>query len=171
MRKIIDSILWITAIVFCSIAVTLGVYGIAHADDLLVEDAGTSGANGCYVDQLDGTWINENEEYWIGTPESPSDIYCILTANGTPFNTGPQYYKNVGGVCTSSNAAGGTYSVDGLSSPEPTITETTCSGPTPPDDDPQQATSSVDQVQQNYAEGYKLFLLTIALGVFIFKRR
>jgi len=32
MRKIIDSVLWLAAIIFCSIAITLGVYGIAHAD-------------------------------------------------------------------------------------------------------------------------------------------
>jgi len=191
MRKIIDSILWLSAIVFCSIAMTLGVWGIAHADTMYtcenVTNTFGSGAIGCTDDPFTLTWdIAENSGYALGTPilDVGGEYTITFTTSGVNYpllvylspDYGAPFEVLEDGVheYTFSGADGVQIQSQSGGSFTGTLSDLVLTGgdPVPPTPaDIVMATSSIDQVQQNYAEGYKLFLMTIALGVFIFKRR
>jgi len=159
---------WYAAVLLLFL-ILLFAFSTAHAADLEVDSAGTSAANGCYWDVGGGEWYKDGtvstSNYRI---DSSAGTRCRM---GIPSAGNPQsYYAEVGGTCTSSNAASGSWAADAGSNPAPNLTETTCPGNEPPAP-PEQATSTIDQLQQNTVSITYIFMASMFFVVWLFKRK
>jgi len=127
--------------------------------DLEVSGAGNAAANGCYVDNMSGEWVQESSQYWIANDFVAGDNYCILIANGVGSGQS-QYFNNTGAtICDESVATADAWSADAGSSPAPTVTQTTCTGGGGGEDT--NATSTINQIQENLYHGIVLFFLSM----------
>jgi len=129
---------------------------VTHALDIQVSGAGTAGANGCYDDQGDGTFIEQSSEFWLYAPAADTTICRVGLYNST---TSQYYFSDTATSCdTSAEFVAATYSVSAGTGPAPTLTETTCTDPTPVDTS---ATSTADQAQQNLSTAMILFFVAM----------
>ena len=170
-----------TWMAFIVAATFLGVMYIttdaAHAD-LLVEGAGTTEVNGCYVRNA------ETESF-----ELEAGDFDIYTAGGSYCRIGLRvdhtntqiYYVNVGGTCTASAAAAGTWLVDGEdgdgagpdfagSEPAPTVTEADC-GAAATSTPTTATTTLIQNPTQDLFNAYLLFFLSAFFVMWILRRR
>jgi len=168
MRKFIDNVLWFAAIIVCSIAMTLVVVTQASAMDLQLSDSGDSTLDGCYVDQADGTWLQNEDVNEI----CPTAGYAVIQDRGYTCGIAPiSFYHSFGGAFTSSDLAAldpTDWTADGQTPPAPTIVETTCPEPPPPPvPETTEATSSVDQTEQNLWNAYFAFLAIVFMVLWL----
>jgi len=145
-------------LVFVSVLFLFNVFFVskASAADYCAEDFGTSSVNGTYVEN--GTYDGQ-PKYELGSHKlyfCGSSVWCI--ADTVPAD--PNLYYSNNSVIIS-----GTWFAQAGDSPPGTIVSGACATPTPT---PTQATSTIDQVQQNVYNGYVLFFLTLFITVSIF---
>jgi len=164
MKSFIINVALMCAVMGC----VIGIASIANAADLEAVSAGESTINGCYVDQMDGTWIEVSGDHQICTYDG---TYAIITGALDVCGSGSQqWYHNFGTSFDSADMAALTpsdWTNNFYASPAPELTETTCT--TPPAPSVSEATSSIEQVQQNMWYSYFAFLFIVFFVVWLFK--
>jgi len=174
MKTILNNCLLLITIIVVSIVTTASVVRVAHADDLLVE-SGTPEAEGCYVQEGEFLWVQQDGIYQIAqNPDIGAENYAIFNFVSMPDPIDAQAFVNLGEPPTSANiaASSGFWSLIGVSSPL-NFTETTCEGPPPPPIMPTDyggATSSVDQSQQNLYNAFLLFYVSLFGMVWLIRK-
>jgi len=156
-----------TAVFICFIAIAVGSVAIstAHAADLEVT-TGREGASGCYVDQTDGTWVQNNGDNRICTYDT---TYAIIGLEGvTCGDNTEQAYHNFGAAFDSADieASSGTWTFNFWGSSDLDFVETTCASP-PPGPTTLEATSTIDQTQQNTWNAYYAFLAIVFMVLWL----
>lgn len=125
----------------------------AFAGDMELTGAGTSAVNGCYIDQLDETWISESTTYEIFCADNQAILH--LNAGG-----GSIYYTSPSHACTSAAIDTASWNVDSGGSPAPSVSLTTCEEEPPPEET---ATGTATTTPASYAD----FLLVNLILIFI----
>jgi len=144
----------------------------AHAD-LFLEGWGTEAANGCYIDQEDGTWSNGTYEiYTAGIIET--DTYCRV---GTVDPETQAYYGQIGtGIdavpCDETNAETIIWQVDTGDSPAGTVEANApgCESPPEPPATTTASTTLINNPNQDMFTGWLVFFMAWFGIMWMFRR-
>lgn len=171
MQKFLNNVLWFSAIVACSMAMASVAVTFAHAD-VDVSGAAQTPANQTYIFDGVDQWNSLDGVYKICTYDNGGgDDYAILTLFTDVCGSGlAQYYYHFGFPFTEldlyTTAGSGGWAVNAWAAPGPTSVVLSAGAPTPPfalSD----ATSSVDQTETNVFYGSLLFVIGVALAVWL----
>jgi len=164
-----DLILMIVVISITFFGVMYITTDAAHAD-LFLEGWGTEEANGCYIDQEDGTWNNGTYDIYSAGIEGV-DMYCRI---GTIDPETQLYYGQIGTgeaavPCSEANAQTVTWLVDTGESPAGTVVAG-CEAPPEPPATTTASTTIINNPNQDMFNGFLIFFMAWFGLMWMFRR-